>query len=76
MATTYPSFKDGGSMWFQDLSIVDPTYALPVIASLTMLATIELGGETGQSMKDQQTSLKYIMRGFAVRVGGLNDRLG
>jgi len=66
MATTYPSFKDGGTMWFQDLSIVDPTYMLPVIASLSMLATIELGGETGQAMKDQQSTMKFAMRGFAV----------
>ena len=56
-------------MWFQDLSIVDPTYMLPVIASLSMLATIELGGETGQAMKDQQSTMKFAMRGFAVRAG-------
>jgi len=31
MANTYPSFQTGGILWFQDLSIADPTYALPVL---------------------------------------------
>ena len=66
MSETYPSFTNGGALWFSDLSLVDPTYALPVIASLSMLASIELGGDTGQAMKQQQGSMKVFMRGFSV----------
>lgn len=41
--------QTGGILWFSDLSIADPTYALPVVAAMTMIATIELGGDTGSS---------------------------
>jgi len=39
---------------------------LPVIASMTMLATIELGADTGQSMQQQEGNMKLFMRGLAV----------
>ena len=66
MSETYPSFKDGGALWFSDLSLVDPTYMLPVCASLTMLASIELGADTGQSMQQQQGNMKVFFRGLSV----------
>ena len=37
------SLKDGGMLWFTDLSVADPYCILPAITSLTMLATIEVG---------------------------------
>ena len=36
------SMKDGGALWFPDLVSYDPTFALPVIASLSMLLAIEV----------------------------------
>ena len=36
------SLKDGGMLWFVDLTVADPYYLLPAITSLTMLATIEV----------------------------------
>ncbi len=66
MSETYPSFQSGGMMWFNDLSVVDPTYMLPVCASLTMLASIELGADTGQSMQQQQGNMKVFFRGLSV----------
>jgi membrane protein insertase Oxa1/YidC/SpoIIIJ len=36
------SFKSGGALWFMDLSIPDPTYALPVIASAGFLVALEV----------------------------------
>lgn len=59
---------DGGALWFPDLTVADPTYALPVLTSLTFLATVELGaadGMQGQSA-DMLKNLKNFMRGLAV----------
>ena len=59
---------DGGVLWFTDLTVADPTYALPVLTSLTFLATVELGaadGMQGQSA-DMLKNLKNFMRGLAV----------
>ena len=65
MSLTYPSFKTGGALWFTDLSVTDPMYLLPVASALTMLASIELGAETGQAMSEQKASMKLFFRGFA-----------
>lgn len=37
------SLKTGGTMWFTDLTIPDPTYALPLIACATFLSNVEVG---------------------------------
>ena len=34
----YESFRDGGILWFQNLSAADPYLLLPIISALTMLA--------------------------------------
>ena len=47
-ADTYPSFATGGSLWFMDLTITDPTYILPALTAASMIVTIELGADTGQ----------------------------
>jgi len=63
-----PSLMDGGALWFTDLTVADATYALPVLTSLTFLATVELGaadGMQGQSA-DMLKNLKNFMRGLAV----------
>jgi len=58
-----PSFKQGGLLWFKDLSSSDPTLILPILAAVTMLASMEI---TNKSMEPQQ---RWIMRllpvGFA-----------
>src|SRR5215212_614266 len=38
----YPSFTDGGILWFQDLAHADPYYLLPIISAVTMLAATEI----------------------------------
>lgn len=55
------SMKTGGALWFPDLTMHDPYYILPVLASATMLATIELGSE-GLA---QAQGTKNIFRGMA-----------
>jgi YidC/Oxa1 family membrane protein insertase len=52
----YPSFHDGGILWFQNLSVADPYYILPVISALTMLAATEI---TAKNIDPQQ---RWLMR--------------
>ena len=52
----YPSFHDGGILWFQNLSVADPYYILPVVSALTMLAATEI---TAKHIDPQQ---RWIMR--------------
>ncbi len=52
----YPSFREGGILWFQNLSIADPYYILPVVSALTMLAATEI---TAKNVDPQQ---RWLMR--------------
>ena len=60
----YPSFVDGGILWFQDLSQADPTYLLPIISAVTMLAATEI------TLKNVDPQQRWLMRllpvGFTV----------
>lgn len=58
-----PSFREGGLLWFTDLSSSDPTFILPILAATTMLASMEI---TNKSMEPQQRWLMRILPvGFA-----------
>ncbi|XP_068721903.1 mitochondrial inner membrane protein OXA1L-like [Montipora capricornis] len=59
------SFKTGGYLWFQDLTVFDPYFILPVICSFSMLASVELGSEMGVSNPSMKT-MKTVMRIVAV----------
>jgi YidC/Oxa1 family membrane protein insertase len=52
----YPSFHEGGILWFQNLSDADPTYLLPIISAVTMLAATEI---TAKNIDPQQ---RWLMR--------------
>jgi YidC/Oxa1 family membrane protein insertase len=52
----YPSFREGGLLWFQNLSVADPLYLLPIISALTMLAATEI---TAKNIDPQQ---RWLMR--------------
>jgi YidC/Oxa1 family membrane protein insertase len=52
----YPSFHEGGILWFQNLSAADPTYLLPIISAITMLAATEI---TSKNVDPQQ---RWLMR--------------
>jgi YidC/Oxa1 family membrane protein insertase len=54
--TTHESFTSGGLLWFQDLSVHDPYYVLPIISAVTMLAASEI---TSKSVDPQQ---RWMMR--------------
>ncbi len=60
----YESFVDGGILWFQDLSQRDPTYLLPILSAITMLAATEI------TLKNVDPQQRWLMRllpvGFTV----------
>ncbi|XP_006835521.1 PREDICTED: mitochondrial inner membrane protein OXA1L-like [Chrysochloris asiatica] len=49
-----PSLQTGGLLWFQDLTVSDPIYVLPLIVTATMWGVLELGAETGMQSSDLQ----------------------
>lgn len=42
MSENLPSFKEGGILWFTNLSGPDPLYLLPTICAATFLVTVEV----------------------------------
>jgi YidC/Oxa1 family membrane protein insertase len=62
MPDKYPELASEGIWWFKDLSVQDPTYALPALCAASFLATIELGGESGEV----QSNMKNVMRGLGL----------
>ena len=61
---THESFNSGGALWFQDLSVQDPFYILPVISAVTMLAASEI---TSKNLEPQQRwMMRLLPLGFTV----------
>ncbi len=54
----HPSFSEGGILWFQDLSVKDPTYILPILSAVTLLAASEI---TSKNIDPQQRWLMRIL---------------
>jgi YidC/Oxa1 family membrane protein insertase len=50
------SFRTGGLLWFQDLTVYDPLYILPVLYIATMMVSQEI------AMKNTAPEQKRIMR--------------
>lgn len=69
--------QTGGALWFTDLTIADPYYALPVITGLTFLLTVELGAADGMQGQppEQMAKMKNFMRIFAVALVPLSASL-
>lgn len=42
LAERFPSFVDGGTLWFPDLSVADPFFLLPVAAGLSLMSVLEV----------------------------------
>jgi YidC/Oxa1 family membrane protein insertase len=59
------SMTTGGLLWFTDLTITDPYYALPVLTCVTFLATMELGVD-GVRAASLSTTARYVMRAMPV----------
>lgn len=56
-----PSLQTGGLLWFQDLTLSDPTYILPLVVTATMWGVLELGAETGVQSSDLQL-MRNVLR--------------
>ncbi|KYN08730.1 Mitochondrial inner membrane protein OXA1L, partial [Cyphomyrmex costatus] len=54
------SLKDGGFLWLKDLTIYDPYYVMPIITSITMFITIELG--TDGTNIHAMGIMRYVLR--------------
>lgn len=55
------SMKEGGLLWFTDLTASDPYYLLPIITSLTLYISMEFSIMTSESLGNQGL-VKYFMR--------------
>ncbi|EDM14152.1 rCG23545, isoform CRA_c [Rattus norvegicus] len=55
-----PSLQTGGLWWFQDLTVSDPIYVLPLVVTATMWGVLELGAETGMQSSDLQLMRNVI----------------
>jgi YidC/Oxa1 family membrane protein insertase len=56
------SMKEGGLFWFTDLTVADPYFILPIITSITMLATIEVGTDSARMSDQNMQTMKYVLR--------------
>ncbi|KAI9098275.1 60Kd inner membrane protein-domain-containing protein [Phlyctochytrium arcticum] len=56
-----PGFDTGGLAWFTDLTVQDPYFVLPVVASMTLLTVFEVGADVGTGAT-QFAGMKTFMR--------------
>uniref|UniRef100_A0A023G022 Putative cytochrome oxid n=1 Tax=Amblyomma parvum TaxID=251391 RepID=A0A023G022_AMBPA len=61
------SFKTGGMLWFTDLTVPDPYCLLPLITSVSLFCTLELGAESGVRTDNLQWT-RYVFRAIPVAI--------
>ncbi|XP_065087938.1 mitochondrial inner membrane protein OXA1L [Ochlerotatus camptorhynchus] len=66
--TPVDSMREGGLFWFTDLTVCDPFYALPVITSITMFLTIELGTDSARMSAQNMQMVRYVLRAMPLFV--------
>ncbi|KAI8826174.1 60Kd inner membrane protein-domain-containing protein, partial [Fimicolochytrium jonesii] len=66
VAAPVPGLETGGAFWFTDLTVADPTYILPLAAVVGLMATLELGAESGG--RPMPSGMRNFLR--ALMVGG------
>lgn len=66
MVEKVPSLKGGGAYWFTDLTTPDELFILPVLTSLTFLATVELNMQDGMEGNPMLQTMKKFSRVMAV----------
>jgi YidC/Oxa1 family membrane protein insertase len=65
MGDYFPAYATGGTAWFTDLTMSDPTFALPVLNALSFLAILETGGDDlNQNNPQLKTVLRVMALGF------------
>lgn len=63
MQDYFPGYCEGGTLWFTDLSVADPTYVLPVLNAVSFLLMVEVGAD-GMDQANKGM-FKNIMRALA-----------
>ncbi|KAH8239303.1 hypothetical protein KR032_002907 [Drosophila birchii] len=64
--TPVDSMRDGGLFWFQDLTLADPFYLLPMITSATLYLTIEIGTDSARLSAANMNTMKYVLRALPI----------
>ncbi|VDM42143.1 unnamed protein product [Toxocara canis] len=57
----FPGWSTGGALWFTDLTISDPYYALPLISAVTMGIVARVGIEMGTSTDQMGPGMRLGM---------------
>ncbi|CAH1390705.1 unnamed protein product [Nezara viridula] len=58
------SLRNGGFLWFTDLTLCDQFYLLPIITSLTLAVTIEVGTDAART--SSLGMMKYALRAMPI----------
>ncbi|CAN6302572.1 unnamed protein product [Urochloa humidicola] len=66
MVEKVASLKGGGAYWFTDLTTPDDFFILPVLTSLTFLATVELNLQDGMEGNPMVKTMKKYSRFFGL----------
>ncbi|KAL0447760.1 UNVERIFIED_CONTAM: Mitochondrial inner membrane protein OXA1-like [Sesamum latifolium] len=65
MAENVPSFKEGGTLWFTDLTTPDSMYILPILTALTFWITVECNAQEGLEGNPTAGTIKNFSRVLA-----------
>lgn len=65
MVEKVPSFKEGGVLWFTDLTVPDSMYIFPVLTALTFWITVECNAQEGLEGNPSAKTIKNVSRAFA-----------
>jgi YidC/Oxa1 family membrane protein insertase len=60
--TPVESMREGGLFWFTDLTLPDQYFLLPVLTSITMYLTIEVGTDSARLSSQNMQTMKYVLR--------------
>ncbi|KAL1516606.1 hypothetical protein ABEB36_000499 [Hypothenemus hampei] len=62
------SLRHGGLFWFEDLTLPDQYFLMPIITSLTLWLTIEVGTDSARISSQNAMLMKYGLRALPVIV--------
>ncbi|KAK2719967.1 hypothetical protein QYM36_004020, partial [Artemia franciscana] len=60
------SLRVGGLAWFQDLTVPDPTYVLPVLTCATLAVVMKVGVDTGSNAMANNPLASYFFKAIPV----------